>query len=90
MEKKNCWEDRDCGREAGGINVSEFGECPAATDNNFTGHNDGKSAGRYCWRVAGTFCGGNVQGEMAAKIMNCIDCDFFKRVKSEEGLIFRV
>jgi hypothetical protein len=90
MEKKNCWEDRNCGREKGGINVTEMGECPAYVDNNFTGFNDGEGAGRYCWRVAGTFCGGEVQGEMASKIINCIDCEFFKRVKSEEGLIFRV
>jgi hypothetical protein len=90
MAKENCWEDRNCGREAGGLKVSEFGECPAATESSYNGYNDGKNAGRYCWRVAGTFCGGKVQGEMASKIMNCIDCDFFKRVKKEEGLIFRV
>jgi hypothetical protein len=90
FEKENCWDERKCGREPGGPRVAELGECPAAGDGNYTGYNDGLNAGRYCWRVAGTFCGGKVQGDMSNKIMDCIDCDFFKKVKGEEGLIFRI
>jgi len=90
MNKENCWESKNCGREPGGVKTSDMGECSASTDDSYTEYNDGKRAGRYCWRVAGTFCGGSVQGVMASKIMNCIDCDFFRKVKQEEGLIFRV
>jgi diguanylate cyclase (GGDEF)-like protein len=31
-----------------------------------------------CWQVAGTFCGGNVQGYFAAKYGDCRKCDVFK------------
>lgn len=90
MTKKNCWEAKNCGRQPGGHRVSEMGVCIAATDTTFDGRNDGKNAGRYCWRVAGTFCNGKKQGDMAAKIMDCVQCDFFRLVKDEEGLIFSV
>lgn len=90
MNKANCWEIKNCGRQPGGARVSEMGECIASTDKTHDGRNDGKNAGRYCWRVAGTFCEGKVQGDMAAKIMDCVQCDFFRLVKEEEGLIFSV
>ncbi len=90
MSKKNCWEIKNCGREPGGARAAEMGICTAASDTASDGRNDGKNAGRYCWRVAGTFCGGKVQGDMAAKIMDCLECDFFQEVKEEEGLIFSV
>ena len=35
--------------------------------------------------MSGTFCGGKVQGTMAQKELSCMACDFFKRVKAEEG-----
>ena len=31
-----------------------------------------------CWQVAGTFCGGNVQGYFAAKYGDCRKCDVFQ------------
>jgi hypothetical protein len=88
--KKNCWEFEKCGRQPGGSSVAQLGECPAATDENRDGMNDGKNAGRYCWRVAGTFCSGKVQGTFAAKIDKCSKCDFLKQVKEEEGSNFQM
>jgi hypothetical protein len=35
--------------------------------------------------VAGTFCGGAVQGSEAQKQHNCWKCDFFQLVKNEEA-----
>jgi len=90
MSKKNCWEIKNCGREPGGARAMEMGICTAAVDTISDGRNDGVNAGRYCWRVAGTFCGGKVQGNMADKIMDCVECEFFLQVKEEEGLIFSV
>ncbi len=84
-KKQNCWENKKCGREPGGAKVSELGECPAATDKSSDGINRGKNAGRICWAVAGTFCGGKVQGTFAEKRLSCIDCNFYKKVKEEEG-----
>jgi hypothetical protein len=49
------------------------------------GIHDGLNAGRACWVVAGTLCGGKVQGSFASKMSNCKVCDFYKVVSSEEG-----
>ncbi len=37
----------------------------------------GKEAMR-CWQVAGTFCGGEVQGEFAQKYFSCSECSVYK------------
>ncbi|NOY53547.1 MAG: PAS domain S-box protein [Deltaproteobacteria bacterium] len=37
----------------------------------------GKDANR-CWQVAGTFCGGEAQGEFAKKIKNCEECAVYQ------------
>jgi signal transduction histidine kinase/DNA-binding response OmpR family regulator/HPt (histidine-containing phosphotransfer) domain-containing protein len=31
-----------------------------------------------CWQVAGTHCGGDIQGQFALKIGNCTECEVFK------------
>ena len=87
---KNCWEVKNCGREFGGSKTSEFGVCPAAESNQYDGMNNGKFAGRYCWKVAGTLCGGQVQGSYASKISNCSKCEFLHQVKQEEGNNFQI
>ncbi|MCP4684016.1 MAG: hypothetical protein GY867_01085 [bacterium] len=84
MSGKNCWEVKNCGREPGGAKASELGVCPAATDKSVNGLNGGKNGGRTCWYIAGTFCGGLVQGSMAQKLSNCMECEFFKQVAREE------
>ena len=83
--KQNCWEYKKCGREPGGQKVNELGICPATTDVLSNGLNGGKNGGRICWAVAGTFCGGQVQGSFSEKRLSCMTCDFFKKVKEEEG-----
>lgn len=67
-----------------------MGVCPAATDPRLDGEHDGVNAGRACWIMAGTFCNGVVQGSFAQKLDNCIECDFYKLVKSEEGADFKM
>mgnify|MGYP001603496991 CR=1 FL=1 len=85
--RENCWEFKQCHREPGGMKVPELGECPAATDASCNGQNGGKNAGRICWAVAGTCCGGRVQGTTAQKELSCMTCDFFKKVESEEDFM---
>ncbi|MGD2095794.1 MAG: hypothetical protein PVH77_12375 [Phycisphaerales bacterium] len=82
---QNCWEFKNCGRHPGGPKTDEFGVCVAATDKEHNGKNGGINGGRYCWKLAGTLCGGQVQGSFASKVMNCAQCEFFKQVKQEEG-----
>ena len=85
MAKTNCWEFKKCGREPGGAKVNELGICPASADPVFSGIHGGKNSGRACWILAGTFCGGKVQGTYAQKMQNCMECEFYSIVKSEEG-----
>jgi hypothetical protein len=61
-KKLNCWEFKKCGREAGGAKAKELGVCPATEDEKLNTVHGGKNAGRSCWVLAGTMCGGKVQG----------------------------
>jgi hypothetical protein len=83
--KKNCWEFKGCGREPGGKNASAMGVCPAAGNTKLEGVHGGKNAGRTCWVIAGTMCHGQVQGIFAQKYNDCRICDFYRKVKEEEG-----
>lgn len=62
----NCWEFKKCGREAGGAKAAELGVCPAYP-----------AGGHSCASIAGTLCGGKVQGTFAQKVANCQKCEFF-------------
>ena len=64
----NCWEFRKCGREKGGEKEKTLGVCPAYAQH----------AGDACWAIAGTFCGGIVQGSHAQKVKSCMLCEFYK------------
>jgi hypothetical protein len=89
MQKKiNCWEFKKCGREPGGVKVHELGVCPATNESKLNGVHEGENSGRTCWAIAGSMCGGKIQGSFAQKYGNCVICDFFKKVKEEEGAEF--
>jgi len=64
-----CWDAKKCGRIPGGDKAEDMGVCPAYPDN-----------GRDCWAVAGTFCGGKVQGDAADKRGGCLTCEFYNEV----------
>ncbi len=84
--KQNCWEFRQCGREPGGFGADEFGVCPAALDSATDGLLGGKHRGRVCWAVMDTLCAGLPQSTFAQKRRFCMACDFFRKVKQEQGL----
>ena len=88
--KKNCWDVKNCGRFPSGPKVQELGVCPVTTDSTYHGKNEGEKAGRFCWRIAGTFCGGKIQGTFAEKKLSCLNCEFLKMVKAEEGPNFHI
>ena len=83
--KQNCWEYKKCGREPNGLKAAELGVCPAAIETRTDGINSGKNGGRSCWALTGTLCGGVVQGSFAAKLGNCLKCEFYQTVGMEEG-----
>ena len=87
-ERTNCWQAKNCGRQPGGAKAGELGVCPAATVSN--GLNGGTNGGRICWALAGTLCGGKVQGTFAQKVANCMQCPFYLTVKREEGSHFKL
>lgn len=84
MKKKNCWEHKNCGRQPGGHKEKELGTCPVTVFQVVDGAHGGKNAGRACWAIAGSLCGGAVQGTYAQKLFNCWRCDFMNLVKKEE------
>jgi len=83
--RQNCWEFKKCGREPGGLKSAELGICPAANNVKLDKSNSGKNGGRSCWVIAGTLCGGKVQGIFAQKLQNCMTCEFYKNVQLEES-----
>ena len=70
----NCWEYKKCGREANGAKVKELGVCPV-----YPKH------GTHCARIAGTQCGGKVQGAFAMRLADCMQCDFYKSPHYDES-----
>jgi hypothetical protein len=86
----NCWEIMQCGREPGGRNALEHGVCSAASMEICHGVNQGHNGGRICWAIAGTLCGGTMQGTYAGKYGRCSQCEVFKRVRSEQGHEFQL
>jgi hypothetical protein len=89
MDKVNCWEYMDCGREPGGANAFLLGICPATIELRLDGVHDGLNAGRCCWFVAGTLNAREVKGTLARNLGSCSECDFFKKVKEEESPRFK-
>ena len=82
--KEKCWEVKRCGREKGGSRVEELGECPAARDRSLDGKNGGENGGRYCWRVAEPR-GNKLIPHWCDEERNCLVCEFFRKVKRDEG-----
>jgi hypothetical protein len=77
-ELLNCWEIKKCERQKGGKKVNELGECIASKE----------GMGHSCWAVAGTLCGGKIQGTTVQKIGYCTSCEvheIYNRSKSELG-----
>lgn len=79
-----------CGREPKGENAEDLGICPASQEYRLDGIHGGKNAGRSCWAVVGTLCGGEVQGTFAQKYRNCGVCEFYNNVKGEESDNFQM
>jgi len=90
MSKVNCWDFKKCGRIPGGTHEKDLGVCPVHGEKRLDDVHEGRNAGRACWVVAGTLCGGKVQGSFAKKYESCEKCDFYQGVKKEEGHHFQL
>ncbi|MDA8433400.1 MAG: hypothetical protein M0Z60_10630 [Nitrospiraceae bacterium] len=72
---RNCWEFFSC---------KDYSTCPVPGETRLDGVHGGKNAGRACWVVAGTMCGGSRQGSHVDKEHGCLQCKFYALVKEEE------
>ena len=61
LNRLNCWEFKQCGREPEGLKIGEFGVCPATTETRLHGTHGGVNSGRACWVIAGSMCNGSMQ-----------------------------
>jgi hypothetical protein len=82
---QNCWDFKKCGRQPGGNKAADLGVCLASIDVKADGLNGGRNGGRICWALTGTLCGGKVQGTFAQKLANCMDCEFYRLIQTEQG-----
>lgn len=89
-KKQNCWEFKQCGKGLGQKQSDNCKQCPAAVEQRLDGVHDGTNAGRACWVISGTFCGGKKQGTFAAKQIACKKCHFYQLVEVEEGDDFQM
>jgi hypothetical protein len=85
--KRNCWEIKFCGRCT---TMAGDDACPVCKETRLDGIHGGRNAGRACWAVSHTKCGGSTQGTFGKKFGNCMECDFYKMVKSEEQGSFKL
>lgn len=77
MQKLNCWQFKNCGREKDGLLADAFSECPVSVSMKFDGLNGGCGAGRVCWMVRkpdSCSCGNHA----------CHTCEFYRRVLFEQ------
>jgi hypothetical protein len=88
--KENCWDYMECGRGPGSGRVVPHGSCPATKEMRLHGTHGGMNAGRACWVIAGTLCGGGVAGTFASKFRDCKVCPFFLQVKKDEHPNFKM
>ena len=80
----NCWEIKNCGREPGGVKIDHMGVCPAALPTQHDGMNNGSYGGRFCWTVKGTLCDNKHQNDLSEKLIKCVTCEVYLRIKKEE------
>ena len=85
-----CWEYSACGRQPGGHSTGELGVCPAAEAEYYHGTNSGPCAGRICWSLADTDAHRRAGGDAMRRLQHCMECRFFRTVRSEEGGSFKV
>ena len=85
--KINCWECRNCGMEPGGIFARIYGPCPVAANSmKYDGINDGRGAGRTCWRFLQENSRGLERQVCRFGRSSCVECAFYRRVHNEEDL----
>ncbi len=76
-----------CGKGPGENKTDESGECPVTTKVSANGLNRGFNGGRICWVIAGRYNGNNPVCSIAKDLTSCAECEFYRHVAAEEGLL---
>lgn len=87
-KRQNCWEFWEYDLRKSLTESPTCRKCPAVVDMRLDGVHGGRNAGRACWVVPGTLCGGELHGEYQEKKKTCMSCDFFRSVRSHEEPFF--
>jgi signal transduction histidine kinase len=85
VTKTNCWEYWGCKH-----GPESSAPCPVTRDRTSDGVNGGTNAGRICWTVSSTPCFWESTPDFIEKREICFGCDFFLRVRNEEGVDFQL
>ncbi|MEE9524230.1 MAG: hypothetical protein V3V59_05690 [Thermodesulfovibrionales bacterium] len=70
--------------------MHDLGICPITRETRLDGEHGCSYAGRACWVVTGSLCGGELQGTFAEKYKNCDQFDFYQSVLDEEYPEFKL
>jgi hypothetical protein len=88
---QNCWDFMKCGFGPEGGKAKTNGVCPAARENKLGGVHNGLHGGRACWFINHTLeCGNGAHGDFNSKYSICMKCEFYWKVREEEGSGFEV
>ena len=80
-----------CGFGPNGAKAKTHKICPAAKGHSLDGVHGGLHGGRVCWFIDNTFnCGNDTQDYFSKKFPVCMNCEFYRQVKEEEGDRFEV
>ncbi len=85
MNKNNCWQFMQCGKELGGLKAAD-GVCPVAAKASEDDQGNGGLGGRLCWILAETLQY-TVRCSEHHHPSSCFSCEFRYKVMTEEGLV---
>jgi len=70
------------GKKATLVNCWDFHHCPKERQMLCPAFRE--EAGRSCWCVEGTLCGGEARAEKPVELNSCTVCDFYRQVRAGE------
>ncbi len=86
VKKLNCWEVMKCGKGPEVSKANPLGICPVASTISANGLNGGVNGGRICWVIADIHCENKTMCSCIQGASDFFKCEFYNRVKKEEGL----
>ena len=89
-EAQNCWDYKKCDLGPESDKINNTGICSVTWTTYLDGTHSGILDGRACWVTPGIYCGGETQDSFAQKNSTCMNCEFYQKVREEEGSKFMI